>query len=229
MVKVALCDAFFWEQPSVLVSNAWWRRWTKPKQASCASEIVNEIAAVYLFTFFLSAIVSVGIENPFAIPIAMAIATLYLFPAFLSLYSLHDYSCDETTDTEEITEAFEDTPVKATETGPTAANPFMNVLISEIKYNPNRPPAANITKSDMSDSLDSFFRVQWASDPTDVFGKTQSQRQFIAMPSTSIPNDQGSFMNWLYKIPGKTCKEGGKEACFPGTDGAVVPWLSNNR
>jgi hypothetical protein len=228
MVKVALCDAFFWEQPSVLVSNAWWRRWTKPKNATCASEIVNEVAAVYVFTFFLSAIVSVGIENPFAIPIAMAIATLYLFPAFLSLYSLRDYSCDST-DTEEVREAFEDMPVKATETGPTAANPFMNVLISEIKYNPNRPPAADITKADMGDSLDSFFRVQWASDPTDVFGRTQSQRQFIAMPSTSIPNDQGSFMNWLYKIPGKTCKEGGKEACFPGTDGAVVPWLSNNR
>jgi hypothetical protein len=228
MVKVALCDAFFWEQPSVLVSNAWWRRWTKPKNATCASEIVNEVAAVYVFTFFLSAIVSVGIENPFAIPIAMAIATLYLFPAFLSLYSLRDYSCDST-DTEEVREAFEDIPVKATETGPTAANPFMNVLISEIKYNPNRPPAADITKADMGDSLDSFFRVQWASDPTDVFGRTQSQRQFIAMPSTSIPNDQGSFMNWLYKIPGKTCKEGGKEACFPGTDGAVVPWLSNNR
>jgi hypothetical protein len=170
----------------------------------------------------------VGIENPYAIPIAMAVATLYLFPAFLSLYSINDYSCDST-DTEEVREAFEDKPVKATETGPTAANPFMNVLISEIKYNPNRPPAADITKADMGDSLDSFFRVQWASDPTDVFGRTQSQRQFIAMPSTSIPNDQGSFMNWLYKIPGKTCKEGGKQACFPGTDGAVVPWLSNNR
>jgi len=228
MVKVALCDAFFWEQPSVLVSNAWWRRWTKPKHATCASEIVNEIAAIYLFTFFLSAIVSVGIENPFAIPIALAIATLYLFPAFMSLYSLETYSCTDSTD--DVKEAFEDKVItKPTETGPTAANPFMNVLISEIKYNPNRPPAADITKPDTSDSLDSFFRVQWASDPTDVFGKTQSQRQFIAMPSTSIPNDQGSFMNWLYKIPGKTCKEGGKEACFPGTDGAVVPWLSNNR
>ena len=230
MVKVALCDAFFWEQPSVLVSNAWWRRWAKPKNATCASEIVNEIAAIYLFTFFLSAIVSVGIENPFAIPIAMAIATLYLFPAFLSLYSLETYTCtDSTDDVEEVKEAFEDKVVSENETGPTAANPFMSVLISEIKYNPNRPPAADVTKPDMSDSLDSFFRVQWASDPTDVFGKTQSQRQFITMPSTSIPNDQGSFMNWLYKIPGKTCKEGGKEACFPGTDGAVVPWLSNNR
>jgi hypothetical protein len=76
--------------------------------------------------------------------------------------------------------------------------------------------------------LDAFFKVQWSSDPTDVFGRTQSQRQFVAMPSTSIPNDQGSYQNWLYKIPGKTCKEGGRQACLPGTDGAVVPWLSTN-
>jgi hypothetical protein len=231
MVKVALCDAYFWEQPSVLASNAWWRRWTKPTNASCASEIVNEIAAVYLFTFFLSAIVSVGIEYPYAIPIAMAIATLYLFPAFLSLYSLKQYDSNDTStendiDKGPVTEPFVDS---STETSPTAANPFMNVLISEIKYNPNRPPASDISKPDTSETLDSFFRVQWASDPTDVFGKTQSQRQFVAMPSTSIPNDQGSFMNWLYKIPGKTCKEGGKDACFPGTDGGVIPWLSNNR
>jgi hypothetical protein len=118
----------------------------------------------------------------------------------------------------------EPTPV---ETVPTARNPFMNVLIDEIKYNTNRPPAKYIGDPDVQGSLDSFFRVQWSSDPTDVFGKTQSQREFITMPSTSIPNDRGSFQDWLYKIPGKTCKEGGREACYPGTDGAVLPWLNN--
>ena len=195
MGKVALCDAFFWEQPSVLVSNAWWRRWSKSHSANCASEIVNEIAAVYLFTFFLSAIISVAIEYSFAVPVALLVATLYLFPAFLSLYTIQSYNCNDNEEDKDkdatATEGFEDkieTNVigSSSETMPTAANPFMNVL-------------------------------------------TQSQRQFVTMPSTSIPNDQGSYMNWLYKIPGKTCKEGGKDACFPGTDGAVVPWLSNNR
>jgi hypothetical protein len=111
-------------------------------------------------------------------------------------------------------------------TYPTARNPFMNVLIDEIKYNPTRPPAASIFDPSIKISLDDFFRTEFNCDPTDVFGRNQSQRQFIPMPSTSIPNDQDSYQNWLYKIPGKTCKEGGREACLPGTDGGPITWLN---
>lgn len=111
-------------------------------------------------------------------------------------------------------------------TRPKPTNPFMNVLLDEIKYNPTRPAAAPVDGKDVQDSLDDFFRVQWTSDPTDVFGKSQSQREFYTMPSTSIPNDQESYQNWLYLIPGKTCKEGNRDACVPGTNGGAVPWLS---
>jgi hypothetical protein len=114
----------------------------------------------------------------------------------------------------------------ATVTAPKPGNPFMNVLIDELKYNPTRPPAEYASNPNNKVILDDFFRVQWTSDPTDVFGRSQSQRQFYTMPSTSIPNDQGSFQNWLYLIPGKTCKEGGRDACYPGTNGAPIPWLS---
>lgn len=117
-------------------------------------------------------------------------------------------------------------PGVAVVTRPTAANPFMNVLLDEIKYNPTRPSADSISNPNNQVILDDFFRVQWASDPTDVFGKTQGQRQFYTMPSTSIPNDQGSFQNWLYLIPGKTCKEGGRDACYPGTNGSPITILS---
>lgn len=111
---------------------------------------------------------------------------------------------------------------------PTAKNPFMNVLIDEIKYNPTRPLAASIFDPNIKVTLEEFFRTDFYSDPTDVFGKTQSQRQFVAMPSTGIPNDVDSYQNWLYRIPGKTCKEGGREACLPGTDGSPVTWLNAN-
>jgi hypothetical protein len=111
-------------------------------------------------------------------------------------------------------------------TRPSAANPFMNVLLDEIKYNPTRPSADFATDPNNTAVLDDFFRVQWTSDPTDVFGRSQGQRQFYTMPSTSIPNDQGSFQNWLYLLPGKTCKEGGRDACYPGTNGGPVTWLS---
>ena len=118
-------------------------------------------------------------------------------------------------------------PAATLVTRPSARNPFMNVLLDEISYNPNRPEADAIIHPMNQIVLDDYFRVQWNSDPTDVFGRTQSQRQFYTMPSTGIPNDQESYQNWLYRIPGKTCKEGGRDACIPGTQGAVVPWLSS--
>lgn len=111
-------------------------------------------------------------------------------------------------------------------TPPTSRNLFMNVLLDEIKYNPGRPEAAPVDNPTVKQTMDDYFRVQWFSDPTDVFGKNQSQRQFVTQPSTTVPNDQGSFADWLYRIPGKTCKEGGREACLAGTDGGPIPWLN---
>jgi hypothetical protein len=113
-------------------------------------------------------------------------------------------------------------------TEPTAANPFMNVLADQYKYDTWRPPAAPYTDRVVKQQLDDFFRIQWFSDPTDVYGRNQGQRQFYTMPSTSIPNDQDSFQKWLYYIPGKTCKEGNGAACLPGTDGGKIPWLNKD-
>jgi hypothetical protein len=113
-------------------------------------------------------------------------------------------------------------------TPPTARNLFMNVLLEEIKYNPGRPEAAPVNNPIVKQTMDDYFRVQWFSDPTDVFGKNQSQRQFVTQPSTTVPNDQGAFADWLYKIPGKTCKEGGREACLAGTDGGPITWLNED-
>jgi hypothetical protein len=112
-------------------------------------------------------------------------------------------------------------------TPPTSRNLFMNILVDEMKYNPDRPAAAPVDNAMVKQTMDDFFRVQWFSDPTDVFGKNQGQRQFITQPSTTVPNDQGSFADWLYKIPGKTCKEGGRGACV-STTGNHVPWLSDS-
>ena len=112
-------------------------------------------------------------------------------------------------------------------TAPTSKNPFMNVLIDQIKYNPTRPHAISVTDPSVSVSLDQLFKTQFTNDPTDVFGKTQSQRQFYVTPSTTVPNDVDSYQNWLYRIPGKTCKEGGP-CMVSGTEGAAIPWLNSS-
>jgi len=267
--KGPLCDPYFWENPRVLAGSAWLRRWTENFDSRCASDITNEVAAVYLFFFLVGSVLAIAVSQPYLLPVFLLVATLYLSPAIFALYNLPTAGCASTgiktgvpvlqdyqhvdssgnavdqsktyssylgnkrvfTDPKsrgvkvDFQEGFD--PTGLTETIPTARNPFMNVLVNEIKYNPSKPPAKYIGSPDVQDSLDSFFRVQWSSDPTDVFGKTQSQRQFITMPSTSVPSDRGSFQDWLYKIPGKTCKEGGREACYPGTNGSPVTWLNS--
>jgi len=114
-------------------------------------------------------------------------------------------------------------------TDPTAANPFMNVLISEISADPKRKPAAFISKPAIQNELDSYFETMFYADPGDAFGHTQSQRQFVAMPSTTIPNDQGSFQDWLYRTPGQSCKEGNLAACNFDTGDAAIPWREMRR
>lgn len=92
-------------------------------------------------------------------------------------------------------------------TAPTPDNPFMNVLVNEIHDNPIRPPACNYAK--VKSGIDENFYHNLYQDVGDaVWNKNNSQRQFFTMPSTTIPNDQTSYANWLYGIPpGSVCKE----------------------
>lgn len=112
-------------------------------------------------------------------------------------------------------------------TWPTAANPFMNILLTEIGDNPYRHPAASVLNENVKNELDGYFDTLFARDPGDVFQHTQSQRNWVITPSTTIPNDQESFANWLYRVPGQTYKEGNLMASQhvnTGTD--ILPWRS---
>lgn len=244
------CQPYFWENPKVLLSTGF--TWKAPKEGPCVSEIVNHIVLVYSVAVMVGALAVVALGSSFAMTISIGIATLFSLPSFWALITLRS-QCEGFADAEgpigatsAAVESLPSQPVvtttgaapmydvigsgasAATLTLPTARNPFMNVLLDEIKYNPTRPLAIKTTDPSVKVSLDDFFRTEFYNDPTDVFGKTQSQREFITMPSTGIPNDQASYQDWLYKIPGKTCKEGGREACLPGTDGGALPWMNVN-
>ena len=106
-------------------------------------------------------------------------------------------------------------------TEPNAPNPFMNVLINEIADYPTKPPAKYSVSGKVQNDLETQFQTKVYGDPGDVWNKNQGQRQFYTMPSTSIPNDRDSYQNWLYRTPGKTCKEGNMAACTTdGTSGS---------
>jgi hypothetical protein len=234
-MKVDLCQPYLFEDITVLA------RTSIVIPGECASEIVNQITLVYILSLILSVALGVFMKSSHMYTIILGVATVFLLPSFYRLITLQQAHT--------VKEAFQNAPVDTvagvtdvigggtapgkfndnTFTSPTAKNPFMNVLIDEIKYNPTKPAAVSISGLDVATSLDDFFRTEFNRDPTDVFGRSQSQRQFVTMPATTIPNDQGSYQNWLYKIPGKTCKEGGRDACLPGTDGAAMPWLNVDR
>ena len=228
-----LCDPYLWESPRVLAYTSFWG----PAKDACVSEVINHIvlvAAVLGIAGF-----GVGRATGSAIPVAVAvIAFLLLVAPSLRLAlgksrmyeSFQDGVMPGGAASKDVvavgsspaaTRVFRQGP-----TMPTARNPFMNILVDEYKYNPKRPTAASVVNPDIKVTLDDFYRTEFTSDPTDVFGRTQSQRQFITMPVTSIPNDVDSYQNWLYRIPGQTCKEGGREACLPGTDTGHIPWLT---
>jgi hypothetical protein len=103
----------------------------------------------------------------------------------------------------------------------TKNNPFMNVLVTDYKDNPNRD--AEISKHVYFDNDDKRQEIQKTikhnfknnlyKDVSDVFGRMNSERQFYTTPITTIPNDQGNFAKWLYGRP-KTCKENNGDQCY---------------
>jgi hypothetical protein len=239
MSSKILCDPYIWENPKILMYTSIFA----PNQGACASEVINHI----VYTAIVLGVTGFAFGRIYnsAIPLAVALVGFLVltWPSLRAalrksrqLEAFRSGGCDSSApvnpnapvviSSPAITRVFK--KVQPAETVPTARNPFMNVLVDEYKYNPQRPGAASVTDPAVRVTLDDFFRVQWAADPTDVFGRSQSQRQFITMPSTGIPNDVDSLQKWLYMLPGKSCKEGGSNACLPGTDGGSVTWLNQD-
>jgi hypothetical protein len=222
-MSLGLCDPYIWEDVRS-IPNAFLG--LLPPPHPCVSNLANTAISFYTLALLLAFL---SPQPVYAVYILLLI-TVCLIPVFMALFAVYGKRGVAEPFRDDVVLIAKPRPrVAADSTFPTDRNPFMNVLLDEIKYNPTRPPAADITEKNVKITLDDFFRVEFTSDPTDVFGKTQSQRQFITMPSTTVPNDQDSYQSWLYKIPGKTCKEGGREACLPGTDGGKMPWLNVER
>jgi len=241
MVKVPLCTPPWWEEPSVLLTDSWlaqWKRRSTP-HIPCFSERVNALTRTGIAVLIVALIFSLynhdivtTMSYSFILGLIITLPDIidmikapYIQEQFVANIKPHEPS----------TLSWKTPPVGGSDdtyddgqhmTLPSPRNPFMNVLIDEIKYNPKRPEAKSVEDPVVKSTMDDYFRVNWFSDPTDVFGKSQNQRQFVTMPSTTIPNDRESLQNWLYKIPGKTCKEGGREACVSGTAGSSIPWLN---
>ena len=111
---------------------------------------------------------------------------------------------------------------KKTDVYPTTENPFMNInLITDDKQ--KKAPAPSWNNDELKLKIEDKFNFNLYRDVGDLYGKSNSQREYYTMPSTTIPNNQTSFAKWCYAT-GPTCKEK-SIYCSPQMD--PVPYIDS--
>jgi len=239
MAEINTCPIFWTEHPQVLIKDAWDFFPFSKKSIVCSSSALNSLTR---FGFYLGLALFVLTRKAvyLGIPVLAAIFAAALYYGMKEKGSLRQGP--EVLDKPSFKEGFTSNSLiegsdaadkividiigSSERTMPSGPNPYMNVLINEISEYPKKPPAKYLASEK---SLDSQFDNRVYADPGDVWNRNQSQRQFYTMPSTSMPNDRDSYQNWLYRVPGKTCKEGNMAACTTtGSDGSPIIYLGGN-
>lgn len=92
---------------------------------------------------------------------------------------------------------------------PSNDNPFMNPLVFDSRL---RDSACDAVKPENQLKIEKEYNRYCIKDISDIWNHNSGRRQFYTVASTTYPNDQGAFANWLYKTP-PTCKEGSGAQC----------------
>ena len=171
----------------------------------------EKLNAIVRFSIYLSIILFLLKDN----------YLVFYIPIFISVFTYYLKNNKVETDTESFNNNLKEKNIKheANTTNkysrcqrPSYNNPFMNILQTDYKYRPERPPACRLNQQ-INKEIEDKFDVNLYKDISDIYGKKNSQRQYYTTPSTTIPNDQESFSRWLYGTP-PTCKQGNPEQCI---------------
>jgi hypothetical protein len=92
---------------------------------------------------------------------------------------------------------------------PSELNPFMNPLVFDSR---NRDASCDSVKPENQFQIENEYNKYCIKDVSDIFNHNSGRRQFYTVASTTYPNNQAAFANWLYKTP-PTCKEGNGAQC----------------
>jgi len=102
---------------------------------------------------------------------------------------------------------------------PTKDNPFMNPQLSDYGNNVEVSEACtSFDNKGIQKKIDEYFEDGIFKEYSDIFNNQNSQRQFFTVPGNDVPNDQGTFAQWLYGSP-PTCKEGNQIDCLSFRNG----------
>jgi hypothetical protein len=174
-------EPFWYFEPSVLFGKDTWYTFV-PTAKMTVPAALNAVAR---FSVYLSTLLFITSMNPaylLFIPIVLG-ATIFLNGWFPQA--------------KKMTETFVSSYTGTAESMPSADNPFMNAPLSDILDNPNRPPAADVTRVDVRDKVNSAFSKtsNMYMDTTDIFDLVQSQRNFHTVPE----DDHEGLLKFLGK------------------------------
>jgi hypothetical protein len=178
-------ELIWFKDPSVLFSPATWSHFVPTKEMSTAEALNSVVRFATYFSVLLFVATSVS-GYILAIP-AVMVATIVLYSVFPN---------------GKVIESFVSKVASSgLYTMPTADNPFMNPLLTEIGDNPNRPDAAPITRKDVKAEIYKAFQktTDLQMDTTDLFDQSQAMRTFHTLQSATIPSDQDGFLKFLEK------------------------------
>jgi hypothetical protein len=101
---------------------------------------------------------------------------------------------------------------------PNVNNPFMNYnILTDNRQKEAAPPSYN--NPIIKENIETKFNHNLYKDVGDLYGRNNSQRQFITNPVTEVVNDQTAYAKWLYDR-GPTCKEKTIN-CLPSLLGSI--------
>jgi hypothetical protein len=170
---------FWYSDPSVLFNAKTWYVFVPTPRMSVA-EALNAVVRFSVYLSFLLFLTSMDPLYLLIIPVVMGIS-LFLNSWFPQA--------------KKITESFVSSYVGKDESRPTPDNPFMNAPLTDILDNPERPPAADVTRMDVRNEVNRAF-AQTSNiymDTTDVFDLVQAQRNFHTVPE----DDHAGLLRFL--------------------------------
>ena len=179
-------EPFWYSEPNILFTQDTWSKFV-PTADMPVSTALN---AVVRFSVYLATLLFLSSMRPvylLIIPLVMGVtvALNLMFPR-----------------ARRIVESFGNGLVVSgyvgdMETRPSDDNPFMNPHLTDILDNPNMPPAADVTRKDIRDEVNSAFSKtsNIYMDTTDVFQMVQAQRNF----HTVATDDHAGLLKFLAK------------------------------
>lgn len=217
---MANTDIPFWiTNPSILINKTYLTD-LYPKASMSRNEKLNAISRLIIILTVIGFLLAQNYKILMTGIITLAIIVF--------LYVIQNR---QLADSKTTIEGFEDlNAFKSNFTCPKKTNPLMNVLLPEYSDDPNREAAAPTFNPNVEDDINEktmdFVAQQFVkgdeekdkikarlfADLGDNFEFNQSMRNFYATPNTTIPNDQGSFAEFLYGDM-ISCKEGNELAC----------------